>query len=158
MRINLLLAATVLVFSTSVHSFNGWINFHVGSHHLQPYYKVNGEPHPYNEANFGIGVALPISSNIEASTGFFENSYNKTSAYVAANLHTANSRGFSVGVNSGIVTGYENTPVNGDKLRIMVLPHVTYALKNFRTEVGYAPSFGIEGSTSIIVLTIGTRF
>ena len=158
MRINLLLAAIILFFSTSVHSSNGWINIHLGSHHLQSYYEVNGEPHPYNEANFGMGVSLPIASNIDALAGFYENSYNKTSAYVAANLHTANSRGFSIGVNSGIVTGYGNTPVKGEKLRLMLLPHVTYALKNFRTEIGYAPSFGIEGSTSIIVLTIGTRF
>ena len=154
----LLAAVFLLLISTQAYSYNGWMNIHLGSHHIQSYYKVNGEPHPYNEANFGMGVSLPITSNIDALTGFFENSYNKTSAYVAANIHTANSRGFSVGVNSGIVTGYGNTPVKGEKLRLMILPHVTYALKNFRTEIGYAPSFGIEGNTSIVVLTIGTRF
>jgi len=63
-----------------------------------------------------------------------------------------------VGINSGIVTGYDGTPKTTDKVVPMFVPHVTYAVKNLRAEVGLVPSLGIANRTPVMVFTIGTRF
>ena len=144
--------------STQANAFNGWMNIHLGSSHAQSQYVEKGELQEYNEKNFGIGLALPVTSKLDVLSGFYENSYNKTSVYAGVNYHSPNNYGLSVGLNSGFVTGYDDTANNDSKIAVMLVPHVTYAVKNFRAEVGFIPSLGIENRTSVVAFTVGSRF
>jgi len=158
MYIKALLAVFIMVFSTHVYAIEGWMNLHLGSNHLQPDYVQDGKLHDYNEKNFGIGLAIPVSSKLDVVSGFYENSYNNTSVYAGVNYHTADNYGFSVGVNSGLATGYDGTPYTKDKVVFMVVPHLTYAVKNIRTEVGIVPSTGVNNRTPVMTFTVGTKF
>ena len=158
MHLRLLTLVFLLFTSTQVYSFNGWMNIHLGSHHLKPSYKEKGDVRSYNETNLGVGLSLPITPKLDALAGFFENSFNKTTAYAGVNYHTVNSRGFSAGLNTGVASGYEGTINSENKLLLMFIPHITYTLKNIRAEIGYIPSFGKENHTSVVVFSIGTQF
>ena len=153
----LLVAATILT-STPVYAFNGWMNIHIGSLHSESEYEQDGEFRSYNNNNYGIGVALPLSEDIEFVTGFFDNSYNKTSVYLGNNLHTSNQYGFSAGIITALVTGYDETPNTRQKIILTLVPHVTYSLKNVRAELGIMPSLGSDNRAPALTLTIGTRF
>lgn len=153
-----LLAVFFVVVSSQAHSFDGWMNVHLGSSHLQPDYVQDGKLHDYNEKNLGMGLAIPVSPRLDVLSGFYENSYNKTSVYAGVNYHTANNYGFSVGVNSGVVTGYGGTPNTKSNVALMIVPHVTYAVKNFRAEIGIVPSVGVDNRTPVMTFTIGSRF
>lgn len=148
----------VLFISSPVLAYSGWMNVHIGSNHARSDYVYDGKKQSYNEKNFGLGLSLPVTSKLDVVSGFFENSFKKTSLYLGANYHTPNKHGFSVGVNGGIVSGYEDTPNSRTSIAPMVIPHISYSLKTLRAEVGLIPSLGIEGTTSVVVLTIGNRF
>ena len=147
-----------MLVGNTAYSIEGWMNIHLASSHVQPAYYDKGKPHPYNKHNFGIGLAMPISTKLDAITGFYDNSYNETSIYAGVNYHTANKYGLSAGINLGLVSGYEDTPSTDYKIMIMLVPHITYAVKNFRAEFGLIPSYVTAGEISAMSLTIGTRF
>ena len=154
----LLLAAALMLAGTTAYSIEGWMNVHLASSHIQPVYYDKGQPRIYNQNNFGIGLAIPVSEKLDAITGFYDNSYNETSIYAGVNYHTANKYGLSAGINLGLVSGYDDTPNTDYKVIVMLVPHITYAVKNLRTEFGFIPSYGVEGKTSAMTLTVGTRF
>jgi len=153
-----LLAVSLLIASTRVYAFDGWMNLHLASNHRVPDYVQDGKLHNYNEKNLGMGLAIPVTPRLDAVSGFYQNSYNNTSFYAGANYHTADNYGFSVGVNAGVVTGYDGTPNTNHELALMIVPHVTYALKNLRADVGYVPSMREDNRTSVFMFTIGTKF
>jgi hypothetical protein len=145
------ISTALLFFSTQIFSFEGWLNTHLASIHYQSGYD-------YNEKNFGLGLSYTVSPEFDLITGFYENSYNKTSSYVGFTRHTANNSGFSVGISAVLVTGYEDTRYTSAKVIAMFIPQLTYSLKKIRVELGVIPSFSKRDYKAITTLTIGTKF
>lgn len=158
MKTKIIIATVLLLISTQAFSYDGWLNIHLGSsHEKRTYIDQSGNDIEYNQKNFGLGLSVPAYSNIDARAGFFENSFNNTSYYAGADFHYNTSRYITVGVNAGVASGYEHSPVRSSALAPMFVPHVTMKVKNFRTEIGYVPSFD-EKQVAFWTFTIGTRF
>ncbi|MCG6938606.1 MAG: hypothetical protein LJE83_10630 [Gammaproteobacteria bacterium] len=154
----MLLVTLLLVVSKQAYSFDGWLNIHItASHAKRTYMDKTGNNVEYNQNNFGLGVSLPYNSNIDVRAGFYDNSFNATSVYAGADLYVNPSRFVTVGVNTGVATGYENTPAHTSTLAPMLMPHITFKMKNFRTEIGYVPSFDPK-QVAFWTFSVGTRF
>lgn len=150
---NLVIIITTLIFGYSSNTLSSevWLNTHLASYHHQAQYE-------YNENNLGLGISYPLSPEFDLVTGFYENSYNKTSYYAGYRRHTADNYGFSVGISAVVVTGYEDTRYTSASAIVMFLPNLTYSLKNFRVELGIIPAFSKRDYTAVTTFTIGTKF
>ena len=148
----ILFAVTVVMHILHHHANAGelWGEYHVGSNHSERYYWEGNERHEYNEKNTGGGIAYGLNDNIEVIGGFYRNSYDNTSSYVGADIHTGRRHGVSVGVSAGRITGYEDTPLG---TKYMVLPNVVIGNEYnvFRVKVGIQPI----GDGKLMTLTIG---
>ena len=139
------------LYKNSAHAGEIWGEYHVGSNHSDKYwYDDNGRRHEFNENNTGGGISYGINDNVEVIGGFYRNSYDNTSVYAGADVHTGRRHGISVGVSAGKITGYEDTPT---ATKFMVLPNVVIGNRRsvFRTKVSIMPI----GKVKFISLTIG---
>jgi len=68
----------------------------------------------YNEKNPGLGYIKDINRHWQVKTGFYKNSYNNTSVYLAAGLKHE-MKHWAWGIDFGFVTGYTNIKTSGDR-------------------------------------------
>jgi hypothetical protein len=154
----LFLVTVFLVVSKQANAYNGWLDVHLTtSHTKRSYTDQSGKDIEYNQNNFGLGLALPVYTNIDVRAGFFKNSFNNTSVYAGADFYVNRSRYFTYGVNAGVASGYENTPAQTSTLAPMLMPHVTFKVNNFRSEIGYIPAFN-QSQVAFLTFSVGTRF
>jgi hypothetical protein len=97
----------------------------------------------YNENNFGLGLSYGHSDNVDIKIGFYNNSYNTTTTYMATtwqkNYHFKNLT-ISPGIGAFIVTGYDSAPEFAEKYQPGVIPTVTFAYHKIALNVGLVPS------------------
>ena len=158
MSIKTTVVTMLLVFSTQAYSLDGWLDIHLTSIHSDPtYIDQSGNDVEYNQNNFGLGLSLPVNSNIEARAGFFENSFNNTSVYVSADFHTNSNKLISAGINTGLASGYKNTPAKTSTLSPMLVPYLTFKVKSFRTQIGYIPAIDPK-QVAVWTISVGAKF
>ena len=158
MSIKAIVVTMLLVSSAQAHSLDGWLDIHLASSHAQStYIDQSGNDVEYNENNFGLGLSLPVHSNIDARAGFFENSFNNTTVYLGADFHTNSNKLISAGVNTGLASGYKNSPVKTSTLTLMLVPYLTLKVKNFRTQLGFIPAIDPK-QVAVWTLTVGVQF
>jgi hypothetical protein len=151
----ILFAVTVVMHILHHHANAGelWGEYHVGSNHSERYYWDGGKRHEYNEKNTGGGISYGVNNNIEVISGVYRNSYDNTSIYAGADIHTSRVKYLSVGVSAGRITGYDDTPLG---TKYMVLPNVVVGNEYsvFRVKVGIQPI----GDVKMMTLTVGLNF
>jgi len=123
---------------------DGVVNLHLGSKH------INAQ-RDFNETNLGLGVAYNLGTNASLRGGFYNNSEDNTSVYMGGELHSNQSRMFTVGLQYGVVSGYSQIP-----LVFYVMPVISHRYKNVRTEIGYIPA--IEQYPAVVTATMGVFF
>ncbi len=107
---------TAAVYSQTVIDLYGF-SYHPGDGH----YKEDGKIREYNKLNLGIGIAQNIGGSVYAIAGILENSYYKTSTYAGLELlgkwkvPVDYDLKLSYGLRAFIITGYDDTPLEGDK-------------------------------------------
>ncbi len=158
MSIKTIVVTLLFVFSTQAHSLDGWLDIHLASSHAnRTYVDQSGNDVKYNQSNLGLGLSLPVNANIDARAGFFENSFNKTTVYLGADFHTNSNKYFSAGINTGLASGYKNTPANTSTLTPMLVPYVNFIVNNFRAQLGLIPAIDPKQVT-VWTVSVGIKF
>lgn len=135
-----------------------WINVHLGSNHLDlDTFTDEGITREFNEQNLGLGISHEFIKHWDVRAGFFENSYYKTSLYLAGSLHTSYQKPIALALQAGLATGYGGTPIGDGDLAPFVMPTVSVNIKSFRGELGYIPRTQSDAS-SVLTFTIGYKF
>lgn len=93
----------------------------------------------FNESNSGVGYQHDITPQFAVIGGVYDNSYNRTSVYAGAAVTTNPRRTFSVGLQGGIVTGYDDTPQGTGVVTGYVLPFVRARRGLVFAEIGWIP-------------------
>jgi len=103
------------------------VSISLASYHMTTTYKPDNIA-SYNQLNLGAAYECGITDNIYIEAGIYNNSLYKTSIHAGILLHT-NYKGYEVGTNIGIITGYRNNAVPYAR------PYIQYS--NFR--LGFIP-------------------
>ena len=141
----------------------------LGSRHSAKTYRYKGGVYEYNEKNYGLGITASFKEfaprNVEVSAGWYENSYNHTSAYVSVTAkHEFRFGGFaaSPGITFGYATGYEKTPAKAPFLQATVLPNLHISFRGIGVRVGYIPASRYanseDGKVPIAVWTLQSSY
>lgn len=97
----------------------------------------------YNENNFGLGASYGYSDSIDLKLGYFDNSYNRTTTYLAAvwqkDFHYKALR-ISPGIGAFLLTGYDGAPENAEKFQPGAMPSLSLGYKNVALNIGLFPS------------------
>ena len=112
------------------------------SKHSKDTYLYRGATHEYNSRNAGLGLTAGLNKHFEASVGFYDNSYDRLSAYASVTLkHELSYRDFRVtpGISVGLATGYSNTPVHAATLQPLLSVGVRATWRGVGFTVGYFP-------------------
>jgi len=102
-----LIALWCLIASHAVSAAEFTLDLSLGSKH----YKTQG--YDYNETNPGLGIGVMEdfrSLKYGFKTGFYVNSYDKTSAYFMGALQHPLIEEIDIGILAGVVSGYNNLP------------------------------------------------
>ena len=143
------------------------LDVNLASKHSVPTYRYKGRVHEYNQKNYGLGITASFSdllpNNFELSAGWYDNSYDHTTVYVAVNAkHEFRFGDFIVapGIAFGYATGYEKTTVKAPLLQATVLPNVQISLHGVGIRIGYIPKslFGAEVVDPVSVYTLQVRY
>lgn len=132
----------------------------LGSRHSAPctHNITPGACVPYNERNYGVGVARDVSQHVALMAGTYENSYLRRSVYAGVTLSAASltlragSLRISPALDVAYLTGYEGI----HKYPAMVLPILRVGTERFAARVGYLPRIGGE-SASVVTLQLMFR-
>lgn len=125
------------------------IVMHVGSKH------ITDVDYNFNETNSGFGYRHDITGSLSAGGGIYDNSYNNTSVYAGIDLHTSRDKRMGVGIQAGIVTGYEDTPQGAGVVTAFALPYIRAGHGRVFAEVGYLPPVA---GISVITFTVGVSW
>lgn len=131
---------------SKAHAGEDWVEVHVGSKHSEPTYRDRGVDREFNETNLGLGYMRGINRHVEVGFGGYKNSYERTSLYTGADVHTDTRNHARLGVSVGWITGYYETD-------IMVLPNVTFSDQHVRVKFGFIP-----GKIKVVTVTAGFKF
>lgn len=88
-------------------------------------YHIDNEDDYYNEVNRRIGCETR-----EYNFGYFKNSYNKDSLYLAKDYHLMSVDNVEFGFEYGFVTGYEEVFPHIEGISVYALPKFSYNLHN----------------------------
>lgn len=132
---------------------------HIKSHHFKAitdYAKTIG----YNENNFGLGLSCDInylnSFNESVEFGTFYNSYREWAKYISYNLEYPINEHFSVGIKSGITTGYSKVLNNKKVIFAGGISSTINIDKNYSLKLLYVPT--IENNSDFISFSFGYKF
>jgi len=112
------------------------------SKHSSEYYSYQGEKNKYNSVNPGLGITMNIAKYADVFAGFYDNSYYQTSVYAGVNLKvpfTISEIGIAPGVAVGGISGYEDTPLETQKISALVLPNLVFSYRNAGIRISYVP-------------------
>ncbi|MFV2055141.1 MAG: hypothetical protein ACC707_01685 [Thiohalomonadales bacterium] len=135
---------------------------------------VGSSNYNFNQENLGLGYTYDISDYLDASAGFYKNSYYKTSTYLMIGLHQ-DMGWWDFGFKFGVVTGYDDIAVkngctgshnmgryttierpfcekgnglkNYDKYQIMAMPTLTVKHDNHALQIGLIPGVKVSAFT-----------
>lgn len=97
----------------------------------------------YNQNNFGLGTTYGYSDSIDFKLGLFDNSYNRTTTYLAAvwqkDFHYKALR-ISPGIGAFLVTGYDSAPEFAERIQPGVMPVLSLGYKKTALNIGLLPS------------------
>ena len=131
---------------------NGW------SRHSNDTYKYQGKRHEYNEQNTGLGLTYGISKHFEASTGFYENSYYRTSVYGAVmikrNIYLDGGFIVTHGIQIGLATGYADTPAHAAYFQFVAMPVVRLAYRRTGVTIGYIPRVNQDNGVPVSTIVV----
>jgi len=150
-----ILAAAVLVSLPA--QADTFLDINGFSQHSLPYYNYAGERHRFNESNAGLGITHEVYNNLEAKAGFYDNSYNKESLYIAANFKlpwVVREITLSPSIAVGLVSGYNNTPMHSGMLQPYVMPNFQIRYKHAGMLLGYIP--GAESGKNEVPVSVVT--
>ena len=79
------------------------------SHHFgqRSYWDENGQNRKWNETNYGAGLEYQLSKHFYVAAGGYKNSIHKPSFYAGAGVETNGSKPLGIGLEAGLITGYE---------------------------------------------------
>jgi hypothetical protein len=156
-----LVAALSLAAISSANAGDMWVEINGLSRHIGgDTYTWQGETKKYNEVNPGLGLGIPLHKNIEAKVGFYENSYDITSAYAGGFFHLNMNLGelkVEPGVTLGVVTGYSETVEQAMRVQPIGYLNVQVGYRGVRLGVGYLPSRLAGGDVDVVTLNLGLR-
>lgn len=112
------------------------------SKHSQSTYWYQGQEIPFNSENPGIGITYKARPHLDLKSGFYKNSYYRTSAYAAINISKEfriEKVGVTPGVMFGVATGYTDTPMYSHVLQPSVFLTVGIKLSGTGFNIGYIP-------------------
>lgn len=156
---NKIIALAILAsFQLHAEQSDTWINVHLGSNHLDlDTFTQDNVAREFNEQNLGLGISHEFVEHWDVRAGFFENSYYKTSVYLAVSPHTSYQKPIAVALQAGIATGYGGTPIGDGDLVPFIMPTISVNIKSFRGELGYIPRVNNDTS-SALTFTVGYKF
>ena len=139
-----------------------FLDLNLGSWHSEKNYRWEGHVQRYNQRNLGLGASYQLKEWCDAKVGWFENSYEKISAYGLLNGHWEVARyggwTFSPGVAGGIISGYQNTPEQTGAVAPWGMVTLTVASPGrWRVNLGYIPS-RLFVTNSVEVATLQLSF
>lgn len=117
--------------------------------------------HEYNTKNAGLGLTYSANKYLEASVGFYENSYNTRSLYSSAKIKyefELSTVTVAPAITVGVATGYTNTPAQADRLQVFVMPAVRLAYRNVGFTIGYVPRVKKENFDAVSAVTLQFNF
>ncbi|HYD17449.1 MAG TPA: hypothetical protein VEF76_03095 [Patescibacteria group bacterium] len=79
-------------------------SYHVGQ---RTYRDENGQSRKWNEFNPGLGLEVQLSRHFYLAAGGYKNSIHKPSLYAGIGAETDSRRRWGLGVQAGLITGYE---------------------------------------------------
>lgn len=94
---------TLCLLSTTAHA-DTWLVANVASHHFSK--------DKFNEQNYGLGIEYVGSNDVTYAAGFYDNSINRHSNYIAAAYTPIAFSQVHIGIFAGAVTGYQGHGIN----------------------------------------------
>ena len=142
---------------------DNWIDLNVSSWHSEKRYTWQGRSAEYNANNLGLGFTHELSDTFEVKTGWFRNSYEKTSVYGLVgwkrDLLQRSPWLLAPGVTGGLVSGYQNTPERTGEVTAwcLVMLNIGHG-ERWRANIGYLPSKLLEANgVELIVLQFSVK-
>ena len=136
-----------------------WLDLNLTSQHSRDTYFYRGREHEYNPRNFGLGVTYDASSWYSVKSGWFNNSYHKTSLYALVQPHYDFLKSpnwlVALGAGAGLVTGYHNTV--DDLPVVSPMGILTFSIADehrWHATIGYLPFRVLLGRDHADVLTL----
>lgn len=117
--------------------------------------------HEYNTNNAGLGMTYSANKYLEASAGFYENSYYTRSLYGGAKIkYDINISKVNVApaISVCIATGYVDTPDHANYLQVFMMPAVRLAYRGVGFTIGYVPRIEKENTMSVSAITLQFNF
>lgn len=130
------------------------------SQHSNKTYSYKGV-HEYNTKNAGLGLTYSANKYLEASAGFYENSYNTRSLYGSTKIKyeiELSTVTVTPAISVGVATGYMNTPAQADCLQVFVMPAVRLAYRDVGFTIGYVPRIKKENFQAVSAVTLQFNF
>lgn len=130
------------------------------SWHSNDTYTYKGE-HEYNTNNAGLGLTYSANKYLEASAGFYENSYNTRSLYGSTKIKyeiELSKVTVTPAISVGVATGYVDTPNQADCLQVFVMPTVRLAYRGVGFTIGYLPRIKKENLVPVSTITLQFNF
>ena len=162
----ILIVALTVISPVSADEGDIWIDINGISKHFggedQIFTDTDGRRREFNETNIGLGVTYEAGKWYEIKAGFYENTYYKTTAYAGANVAYDLRIGdlvVSPGVTVGLVTGYDDTPMQVWAIQPMAMPTLSVQYKSVRLNIGYMPLNQVfNRGNDIITFQLGLKF
>lgn len=126
------------------------------SWHSNDTYVYKGKRHDYNAENSGLGLTYGLNKYVEASAGFYNNSYYKQTLYGGLKIKHDIVFGnlvVSPGLNVGVATGYADTPIHADYYQVVIMPAVRVTYRGMGLTVGYVPRVEKENFVPVSTIT-----
>lgn len=151
------IAAAVFLFASAPsHAGELYLDINGYSWHSNDTYVYKGKRQDYNAENFGLGLTYGINKYVEASAGFYNNSYYKQTLYGGLKIKHDIVFGnlvVSPGLNVGVATGYADTPIHADYYQIVIMPAVRVTYRGMGLTVGYVPRVEKENFVPVSTIT-----
>lgn len=151
-----IIAAIALLAALPAQAGDLFLDINGYSFHSNETYKYNGKREKFNSQNAGVGLTYGMGKYIEASAGYFRNSFDKDTIYGSAKLkYSFNFGEVSVtpGINIGLATGYMDTPVQSDQYQVVVMPTLRLTYRGVGLTLGYFPQVEKENFIAVSVIT-----
>lgn len=146
-NVMLFIAVTIVLLCVNVtYAADAWLDFNIGSKHIS----ANG--YDFNENNYGLGVTRSVSTRLDVTAGTYKNSYRKHSNYLGFIFSVPVTRYLSVGGLAGLVTGYDDTPINAPIAAPIAVPSAYVQLGGYKVTIGYMPSrLFVENGVDVVL-------
>lgn len=126
------------------------------SWHSNETYAYRGRLEKYNSRNTGLGFTYAFNKHIEAFAGNYYNSYNRNTIYGGAKIKhdfAISDLTITSGINIGVATGYDKTPVQSDYYQLVIMPAARITYRGVGLTLGYIPRVERENFKAVSTIT-----